>query len=221
MLNSTELNERYEVIGIFKELSVGGRLIRTRPEAFICKKGIAYRDMADQKADAVMIMLNPGSCSPVSEELFDGWKKAKPDSTQYQLMRLMEEQRWEKLTILNLSDLCEGNSKEFEVLVKTCEREGVAHSRFLANPSEWKKIISSANVLLYGWGASPNARRMANSYGLLDVENILVSYGKQPIAAWDKTKKYPRHPFPRILVKCEEWLSDMVASINTVETNKI
>ena len=72
--------------------------------------------------------MNPGSSKPLDEKhvvknyRFEGYLKeknftlipTKPDSAQYQIMRLMELNNWNFVRILNLSDLRNGNSSNFK-----------------------------------------------------------------------------------------------------------
>ena len=72
-----------------------------------------------EEIDAVIVMINPGSCKPTSAVKSQRAKEAismtaKPDQTQYQLMNLMERKAWSTLVMVNLSDICEGNFRNIE-----------------------------------------------------------------------------------------------------------
>ncbi|MGE6487427.1 hypothetical protein [Paenisporosarcina sp. NPDC076898] len=212
MVSEAVLKEKYIVWGQFFQLTIANDCAWMRPEARIERRqNTSTINSKKQRTDAVIVMLNPGSCKPIIGSQFGEWTEAMPDKTQFQLMRLMEHMSWNEIKIVNLSDVCEGNSNEFSGLLKKCKDAGVVHSRFANDSvSEWSKVISSADRLLYGWGEKPEAKKMANAYGLLDLDTMLTTYGKKPIAVWHPVKGYPKHPYPWIPERCEAWLEDMV-----------
>ncbi len=220
LIQRAKVSKKYTVYGKYGELLVGGRVEQTRPESHICSGyDLQLTEVLKKEADAVMILLNPGKKVPLFDFEAGGWKKTVPDLTQAQLILLMEEMQWKKLTILNLFDICVGKVEDFNLLLKICERTYIAHSLFLKDPLRWKKEIASAKRLLFGWGARPEARKLASECGLSPQEGILPKHGKQPIAVWDEKKGYPKHPFQYSPVKCEQWLVGMVEAMkkNAVE----
>ncbi len=215
MLSEKLLGERFIVWSQFFEETVAGDRILIRPEARITfREGTsAFNFEKHPRADAVIVIFKPGSCKPTLDVHSGQWTESKPDKTQFQLMRLMEHMAWNEMKIVNLSDLCEGN--EFLGLLKRCEYAGIVHSRFVSNPeSEWSNVISGADRLIYGWGKKSEAKELADGYGLLDVDDMLATHGKKPIAVWDTVKGYPKHPFPFTPKKCEAWLDEMVELLN-------
>ena len=215
MLKETLLKERFVVWGKFTQEMLWGEKVLMRPEARIVRRdGVSTFNGRKERADAVIVMLNPGSCVPIMEASSEEWMEARPDKTQFQLMRLMERMAWDEMVIVNLSDLCQGNPQEFAGLQMRCEAGGIQQSRFTESAeSEWSSVISAADRLLYGWGATKEAKIMADAHGLLDLDGMLAKHGKRPIAAWQPEKGYPKHPFPRIPSKCEAWLEEMVMEL--------
>ncbi|WP_239431135.1 hypothetical protein [Sporosarcina sp. ACRSL] len=108
------MNKRFTMEGIFYRLDVGRVDYVCRGLAKIARKGEAC-----EEADVLFVMVNPRSCKPTDDlyvyppyqdELFEiPIVMAKQDPTQYQLMRLMERMKWNRLYIINLSDLRAGN----------------------------------------------------------------------------------------------------------------
>ncbi|WP_019415072.1 hypothetical protein [Paenisporosarcina sp. TG20] len=217
ILAETVLGERFIVWSqFFEETFVGDRVL-IRPEASIKRREgtSTFNTEKHPRADAVIVMFNPGSCKPTLDVHSGEWTESMPDKTQFQLMRLMEHMAWNEMKIVNLSDLCEGNFTEFVGLLKRCDYKGIAHSRFVSNPeSEWSKVISGADRLLYGWGEKSEAKELANVYGLSDADNMVALHGKKPIAVWDPVRGYPKHPFPFIPKNREAWLEEMVELLN-------
>src|SRR6202042_3301860 len=82
--------------------------------------------ISDRRPDAVFIMMNPGSSRPLNEvdnrihakaihELSISLVPTKPDTTQYQVMRVMHHCEWRHVRVLNLSDLrCTKSVKFFK-----------------------------------------------------------------------------------------------------------
>jgi len=223
MLSEALLKEKFMVWGKFQEVDIAGVDAMTRPEARILRRGSPDSRINDEKhrADAVIVMSNPGSCMPISGTASGEWTEAKPDRTQLQLMRLMERMTWDELVIVNLSDLCDGNHENYSALLKRCEVSGIAHSRFAMQPeSEWSKVISSSDRLLYGWGGNKEAKKMASAYGLLNLDNMFATHGKMPVAVWHSVKGYPKHPYPYIADRCEAWVEDMVEVLHSEESRQ-
>ena len=91
LLSEALLKEKYIAWGKFFEMSIAGNRVWMRPEARIERRQITCTiNSKQQRADSVIVMLNPGSCKPISAAQSGEWTEAKPDKTQFQLMRLME-----------------------------------------------------------------------------------------------------------------------------------
>lgn len=115
---------------------------------------IVRRNRDLDKADALIVMMNPGSCRPIDEsynypmmdDLFSiPMVRAVEDPTQYQLMRLMEKMEWDLIYMINLSDLASGNSNEFLSYKQIMDVAGRSdHSIFS------EKRMQSLNAILAG-----------------------------------------------------------------------
>ncbi|WP_075980800.1 hypothetical protein [Bacillus massilinigeriensis] len=114
-----QLREEFEVSASFYQIKVNNKSYQCRNHALIKRKGID-----NHQPDAVIIMANPGSCSPKNTDielpimkqhpLNSHYVDVKIDPTQYQLMRLMKMMKWNMISIINLSDLCSGNMSDFK-----------------------------------------------------------------------------------------------------------
>lgn len=219
MLTEILLRDRFTVWGKFEEVTVVNNLVYMLAEARIFRRSAANSlDTEKRRANAVMVIFNPGNCKPIAGTQVGDWTEAKPDKTQFQLMRLMERMIWDEVVIVNLSDFCEGNAEKLNALVNGYEHAGKVYSRFANDPvSEWINVISSADRLLYGWGAKPLAKEMADAYRLLDDDYMFTTYGKKPEAVWHSVKGYPKHPNPQFPVKCAEWLEEMEGVLNGID----
>jgi hypothetical protein len=118
----------------------------------------------------VFIMMNPGSSKPLVEvapvELRDAaLVPTKPDRTQYQLMRLMGVQGWERVKVLNLSDLRVPRSQDFFKRVKAFEdQEGHdGHSIFSKARHELVSGLGRqpGGPIMAAWGVDPALKQLA------------------------------------------------------------
>ncbi|MEK4523112.1 DUF1643 domain-containing protein [Psychrobacillus sp. FSL W7-1493] len=210
MISGKILNEQFVVMAKFEYRQFEVHQVLIRSEARILRRGTQIpEDLSNRKANALIVMQNPGSCLP-KEELKDEWQESIPDKTQYQLMRLMERMNWDELIIVNLSDMCEGDSFEFKRLLKICELQNVPNSRYAKNIQDFIDMTELVDYVIYGWGSRPEAKRLAMEHGFLPIEGLKLN-GKEPKAYWNKSRDYPRHPFPYLPNRCEEWLNEMTA----------
>uniref|UniRef100_A0A2A4YV15 DUF1643 domain-containing protein n=1 Tax=OCS116 cluster bacterium TaxID=2030921 RepID=A0A2A4YV15_9PROT len=127
-IKAADLKLKYAIYGNFyqrkinAETTISGRNILEIVAHDICP--LLAKDIDDMLPDAVMIMMNPGSSQPLEgiEHLKPLSKSAavpqnlvvtKPDTTQYQVMRVMHYMQWQHVRVINLSDLREAKSPLF------------------------------------------------------------------------------------------------------------
>jgi hypothetical protein len=127
---ANELKEKYGVFGHFYSVQVApNTVVDCRSVLELVEKPHAPKKtsaLTNRKPDAVFIMMNPGSSRPLSEvsnhidaeaihELPISLVPTKPDTTQYQVMRVMHYCQWRHVRVLNLSDLrCSCSGKFFK-----------------------------------------------------------------------------------------------------------
>lgn len=165
------------------------------------------------QADAVIVMINPSNCAQAGETAKSPqeaeWIPTKPNPTQYQLMNLMERQAWDLITLINLSDICEGNMGNFKSLEKKFNEAGVPHSLFQEeNAQERAALLESSGHLIFAWGSTNVAKRLASEFGLFQNGRSEQSYGhaKALVAA---ENGFPRHPKPATVADRVMWLERM------------
>ena len=133
-----ELKNRYDVFGHFYSVEFSrNKFVECRSVLEIVEQAQTPDKMsvlAKRKPDAVFIMMNPGSSRPLvdvknriaADELHElpiSLVPTKPDTTQYQVMRLMHHCEWRHVRVLNLSDLRCSKSGEFFKQFKGLEDE--------------------------------------------------------------------------------------------------
>ena len=123
-----ELKQNYGVFGHFYAVELASKeVVECRSVLEIASKTHAPKEPSELsmlRPDAVFVMMNPGSSRPLVEVNNPIHAKAihklpislvptRPDTTQYQVMRLMHFRCWRHVRVLNLSDLRNPKSAEF------------------------------------------------------------------------------------------------------------
>ena len=215
------LKKKFEVSGHFYSLDVPGvGQLKCRSTLKILSKNAPQ----DVEADAVFVMMNPGSSRPIGEdnqatnfpnvsERTDPLAPTFPDTTQYQVMRVMHYSGWQHVRVINLSDLCDPKSRSFVKRYAQLERErGVKfHSIFSSGRmAELKRhLIRKANApIVCAWGVSnqldPLIKRATKA---LSEESGIVGLAKS--GADDKYF----HPLPSLQHKKEKWVAEMLVAL--------
>lgn len=154
------------------------------------------------KPDLMVVMMNPGSSFPL-----DGIdnnsepSKAYPDTTQYQIMKVMDVASFKYARILNLSDLRTPDSSELYRFVESAESNALDHSIFSPNrKTELDQLFTKNVPVIFGWGVNkalvPLAKQAINT---LRISN--------PLGMLKQNTKYSYyHPLPKIYAKQNEWI---------------
>ncbi|WP_394231257.1 hypothetical protein [Niallia oryzisoli] len=167
-----QLKKEFKVVASFYNQKVKGKVFPCRNHAYVIRKG----NQLNHEVNAILILMNPGTSSPIRKEAFVPtlnlelpscipYIEAKPDPTQYQVMRLMKVKDWTRVSILNLSDLCAGNSEDFKKLLQEAEDSGFHfHSIFsVEREKELQSQLSTANgPILLAWGTNGILEPLAN-----------------------------------------------------------
>jgi hypothetical protein len=169
-----ELKKTYGVFGHFYSVELASReVVKCRSVLEIASKSRTpqdHSDLSQLSPDAVFIMMNPGSSRPLIEvsnhvrveaihELPISLVPTKPDTTQYQVMRLMHFRKWRHVRVLNLSDLRSPKSAEFIKLYRRLEEDSNfnSHSIFseVRKTELAVKLPKSRKIpLVLAWGLS-------------------------------------------------------------------
>lgn len=117
-----ELKKKFTVTAHFYNILSGQETFHLRNRLEIVRNGVLANF-----ADAIVIMMNPGSSHPLEKDFiiplfqpgqisFPEWLQnqilipTQPDNAQYQIMRLMNFREWNFVRVLNLSDIRAGNA---------------------------------------------------------------------------------------------------------------
>ncbi|WP_458413038.1 hypothetical protein ACNQFZ_19905 [Schinkia sp. CFF1] len=162
-------------------------------------------------------MANPGSCSP-KNQYFEppviqkypangAYVDVNVDPTQYQLMRLMKIMKWNLISIINLSDLCSGNMRDFSEKLNELEQNSYDnHSIFSEERvEELEKVLMDSNPkIILAWGQDSSIRKMACEA----IKRLKEEYHIVGLPSPNSKCGY-RHPNPMLKEKCIEWIEDM------------
>jgi len=171
---AADLKSKYDVFGHFYSVAVSRRrVVECRSVLEIAEQAHMPDEVSavsKRKPDAVFIMMNPGSSRPLVEvnnridadkihELPITLVSTKPDTTQYQVMRLMHHCEWRHVRVLNLSDLRCSKSGEFFKQFKALEEEASfdSHSIFSnrrKNELGLKMTSDKSIPVIVAWGVS-------------------------------------------------------------------
>ncbi len=180
-----------------------------------------HSELSQRNPDAVFIMMNPGSSKPLVEvsnhirvedihKLAISLVPTKPDTTQYQVMRLMHFRQWRHVRVLNLSDLRSPKSAEFIKLYKRLEADSDfdTHSIF----SEVRKLELAAKLpksrnipLVLAWGLSEKLDPLIERC----LSRIPSNRTTKGLLEKGTANKY-RHPLPSLQKDKRIWLDKMV-----------
>jgi hypothetical protein len=171
-----DLKQSYGVFGHFYSVELPSKeVVECRSVLELIAKSHVpndYSDLSQRSPNAVFVMMNPGSSRPLVEvknriransihKLAISLVLTKPDTTQYQVMRLMKHCEWKHVRVLNLSDLRCSKSAEFFKQFKGLESTHSfdAHSIFCDRREDelaLKLTSHRAIPVIRAWGVSPH-----------------------------------------------------------------
>ena len=220
-----ELKQNYGVFGHFYSVELASKEVaECRSVLEIASNAPTpkgHSELSELSPDAVFIMKNPGSSRPLVEvnnrlharairKLPISLVPTKPDTTQYQVMRLMHFRGWRHVRVLNLSDLRTPKSAEFIKLFQRLEGESQFDSHSVFSKARTDELslklpTSRKTPLILAWGMSDKLNpliercmsrlsRKSNLMGLLEPNT---------------TNKY-RHPLPSLQKDQRHWLEMMI-----------
>lgn len=177
--------------------------------------------VSDLQPDAVFIMMNPGSSKPLTDvnnfitekeigKLPISLVPTRPDTTQYQVMRLMHYRNWRHVRVLNLSDLRSPKSPIFIKMFQRLEAESnyQSHSIFAKTRTDelaHKLGDSKKTPLVLAWGVSDKLTPLIERC-LARIPTSRKTFG---LLAADTTNKY-RHPLPSLQKEQRLWVDRIV-----------
>lgn len=212
-----DLKNTFDVLASFYQIELGNNKYLCRNHAVIFRKGFANQTFPD----AVIVMANPGSCSPndptSQPPIIDGipmnlpYVAVRVDPTQRQLMKLMNMMNWNVVSIINLSDLCAGNMTDFSEKLGQVELHSFKnHTVFSeARKGERETILHSTDSkIILAWGKHSSIKTLACE-SLKIISKVLQKEQQILGLPYLEPKCGYRHPNPMLKQKCEEWLKKM------------
>jgi hypothetical protein len=229
-LPAEKLKKKFGIFGHFYSIDLGsGEQIECRSVLeIVTKKEIpAPRDLLlDRAADAIFIMMNPGSSLPLEAvnnnilrdqagELSTSLVSTKPDTTQYQVMRVMAYCGWSHVRVLNLSDLRNPKGGKFVSQYREIEERTrfTAHSLFSdERKQELQRHLNrrSQSPVVCAWGVSPGLDPLIERC----LGKISGTKGRIGLLKPETEDKY-FHPLPTLQKAKMKWVDNMVALINS------
>lgn len=218
----------YSSSGCFFNIKMGNGVIKCRSYLDIYQNDINI-DLLDP--EAFIVMMNPGNSKPLftknpnelkiipeyhinSPNLLYSLRntlliQAKPDTTQYQIMRLMKHFGWKYVRILNLSDIRNTKSKEFVREYK--KLNNTIHSIFLGKREKERNALCKGidkKPVIVAWGVHPELKELA-----------VAALEKLPshIKGLQGNKEYLYyHPLPRGKRTAKDWLDEFIKQIHFI-----
>jgi hypothetical protein len=222
---ASELKDKFDVFGHFYSVEVApNNIVECRSVLEITAKSSDPVDtsvICKLKPNAIFIMMNPGSSRPLTEvnnrihadaihELPISLVPTKPDTTQYQVMRMMHFCKWRHVRVLNLSDLRCTKSIEFFRQFKRLEEASSfdAHSIFsLRRKSELNAKLSKHDdvPVIRAWGVSSALDPLIERCTSRIVKNKSIN----GLMKEGTTNKY-LHPLPSLQKQKVLWVTRMI-----------
>ncbi len=220
-----QLKKQFSVSGHFYSviLETGERL-ECRSDLEIISKDIEPDDEAEllkNPVDGICIMMNPGSSQPltpvdqvVSENKIGSLEtflaSTKPDTTQYQVMRIMHYCQWKHVRVLNISDLRDPKSINFIKNFQRLEKENgyLEHSIFSEKRNlELQQRLNKKDEapIILAWGVSPDLEPLITRC----LEKINYFPEKIGLLKENTENKY-FHPLPTLQKGKLEWVDKIV-----------
>ncbi|WP_010582442.1 hypothetical protein [Schlesneria paludicola] len=219
------LKSRFDVFGHFYSVEL------SRNEVVECRSVLEIIDqtltpdelsaVSKRKPDVVFVMMNPGSSQPlvdvnnriVPDELHElpiSLVPTKPDTTQYQVMRLMHHCAWRHVRVLNLSDLRCSKSGEFFKRYKALEADALfeSHSVFSnqrKNELGLKLTTDRSVPVIVAWGVSAELDPLIER-----CQSRLVKHKMIKGLLKDGTSNKYLHPLPSLQSQKLQWVRRMV-----------
>ena len=185
---------------------------------------LMLNDILDYQPELVVIMMNPGSSKPLDENYYPitvtsteeietrrELTPTRPDTTQYQVMRLMTVLGISHARVLNVSDLRQPKSKVFQKTFARLEKAGhKAHSMFSPERiGEFKRLMGDSKPpLILGWGRDKEILPLAEQF--LDHIKEYDTYG----VVGNEERTLYGHPSPTLQSGKDAWLDEILSKLS-------
>lgn len=224
-ISAEVLKRRYGVFGHFYSVELAPkRVVECRSVLEIADKSHSPKDfseLSERSPDSVFIMMNPGSSRPLVKvsnriqvetihELPISLVPTQPDTTQYQVMRLMHFRQWRHVRVLNLSDLRSSKSPEFIKLFQRLEGEAGFDSHSVFSDARTDELAlklptGRKTPIVLAWGMSEKLNPLIERC----LSGLPHKCAFKGLLEPGTTNKY-RHPLPSLQKDQRVWLENMV-----------
>ncbi len=190
----------------------------------------AERDaILKQSPDAIFIMMNPGSSFPLEEvnnafseeqisQLAVSLVPTRPDTTQYQVMRVMHYCAWDHVRVLNISDMRDPKSGKFIERFRNIEKITGFQSHSIFSDDRTDELKSrlkkrTGAPIVCAWGVSADLDPL--------IQRCLAGISRMPARAdlagllKPGTDNKYFHPLPTLQKQKVKWVNDMLREIKT------
>jgi len=225
-LPAEQIKKQFRVLGHFYDVVVGTKRLSCRSSLEIVREEL-MPVRVDAAPDALVVMMNPGSSQPlasVPEEVehtqFPLTQKklvaTKPDTTQYQIMRLMHYCGWDHVRVLNLSDLREASSASFVEQYRALEDEHQYTKHSIFCPSRERELSESLRrspdaPIVSAWGTSEKLDPLIKR-----CTRAIKEHGRfVGLRHADGIDRF-LHPLPRMQKDKCAWVDGMVKLVRTM-----
>jgi hypothetical protein len=234
--NADNLKQEYLVYGSFYNIvDTDQSITKCRNVLEIYNRSGSFEDTLLAKPysyipNAIFIMMNPGSSKPEEStlELFNydvgdmnkmAFKnylvKAKPDITQYQVMRVMKNNDWNHVRVINLSDIREPKSSLFFKKCKEFHHDDFIHSIFSDIRAD--ELMNALNIdseipLVLAWGTSNELKELAIICNT-QLQNINIKNRKVAVRSDDLPEELCYHASPTLDKQKKFWLEKICRAI--------
>ena len=217
--------ENYEIIGKF---DVQGYFYKHDNLIFRRFLEIKKKTIDIKENDLSMIMMNPGSSKPkniIDENDIKSWDgyldkfvEAQPDETQIQIMKIMENCKFNYAKIINLSDIRIAKSDFFYLMLEKCLSGNCLlgncskkydHSIFSEKNRRFlENYLSAKSIFILAWGVD----KILNDLSKQALTVLEEMYGKNIKKIGNRHEKIKNgyyHPFPPRESEQIKWFNEI------------
>lgn len=187
-------NSTFEVKGSFYSIYIAKvGLIKCRNILTICRKN----NSKHIQQDAIFVMMNPGSSKPKKGSDYgtiytlNNFKNngghtinnlvdAEPDNVHLYTMEIMDRKQWNKVTIVNLSDIREADSNKFkkkyrDIMKVITDKESQTITSIFNHKRQEKDIIfNNVTDVVVAWGANNPHYMTRDAINFFNNNNITI-----------------------------------------------
>lgn len=224
-----DLKKKFGAFGHFYTLDFGSEgAITCRSVLEICQHEQLTSEPSEllrKPPSAVFILMNPGSSKPLVEVDKNTQTEAvgciptplvpaKPDNTQYQVMRLMHSQNWAHARVLNLSDIRSPKSAEFIRMFMRTETDNKLAKHSLFSRTRERELSArlpgnKRTPVILAWGINNKLSPLIERC----MKRLPKSQAYFGLLKPGTTNRY-RHPLPRRVEDQRFWIEQVAKQLS-------